>query len=193
MNRRDFDYVKPFRILVFGHGRQNVKDISYSELLNTREWFVKRIQILNRDNFFCKNCGAGETEYESEREFLIPNENSKTEIKIIEGYEVTNYAIAGISEHPIELHVHHKYYIKDKLPWDYPDDALITLCAKCHFEFHENNNVNYFDKNGSQIKLTPCHRCHGAGHFPEYNHVQWGICFRCNGNKFEELIKVSSS
>jgi len=31
-----------------------------------------------------------------------------------------------------ELHVHHKYYTDDKKPWEYPEDALITLCKGCH-------------------------------------------------------------
>lgn len=30
------------------------------------------------------------------------------------------------------LHVHHKYYEQGKDPWDYQDDAFITLCASCH-------------------------------------------------------------
>lgn len=32
------------------------------------------------------------------------------------------------------LHVHHCYYISGKSPWDYPDDALKSLCAYCHKE-----------------------------------------------------------
>lgn len=32
------------------------------------------------------------------------------------------------------LHVHHRIYKTGKEPWDYPDDALITLCEKCHKE-----------------------------------------------------------
>lgn len=32
------------------------------------------------------------------------------------------------------LHVHHLYYEKDRDPWDYPDESLITLCADCHAE-----------------------------------------------------------
>src|SRR5260370_4869913 len=31
-----------------------------------------------------------------------------------------------------ELHVHHRYYVQGKLPWEYPDEALITLCKQCH-------------------------------------------------------------
>ncbi len=30
------------------------------------------------------------------------------------------------------LVVHHKIYIPDKEPWDYPDNLLITLCEDCH-------------------------------------------------------------
>ena len=30
------------------------------------------------------------------------------------------------------LHVHHKYYVWGKNPWDYPDCALETLCYGCH-------------------------------------------------------------
>jgi len=30
------------------------------------------------------------------------------------------------------LNVHHTYYEKRKNPWDYPDDALLTLCEACH-------------------------------------------------------------
>lgn len=38
-----------------------------------------------------------------------------------------------------QLQVHHKYYKKDCLPWEYPNDALITYCDLCHkkVEFHK--------------------------------------------------------
>lgn len=32
------------------------------------------------------------------------------------------------------LHVHHLYYMQEQEPWDYPVDALVTLCAECHEE-----------------------------------------------------------
>jgi len=34
------------------------------------------------------------------------------------------------------LQVHHKYYISGKMAWEYPLDALITLCRKCHEVTH---------------------------------------------------------
>ena len=30
------------------------------------------------------------------------------------------------------LHVHHKWYVWGNDPWDYPNDALVTLCLDCH-------------------------------------------------------------
>lgn len=30
------------------------------------------------------------------------------------------------------LHVHHRYYIAGKDPWEYEDEALVTLCESCH-------------------------------------------------------------
>lgn len=30
------------------------------------------------------------------------------------------------------MHVHHKYYIEGRKPWEYEDDALVTICEKCH-------------------------------------------------------------
>lgn len=30
------------------------------------------------------------------------------------------------------LNVHHRYYVWGNDPWDYPDEALVTLCEPCH-------------------------------------------------------------
>lgn len=39
---------------------------------------------------------------------------------------------------PVEtpLHVHHKYYLPNFDPWEYPLDSLITFCEKCHEAQH---------------------------------------------------------
>jgi len=31
-----------------------------------------------------------------------------------------------------KLNVHHKYYLKGKKAWEYPFEALVTLCEFCH-------------------------------------------------------------
>lgn len=87
----------------------------------------------------------------------------------------------------IILHVHHKYYIRGRKPWEYDDDALITLCNWCHWDIHQKpDSIVIFDE-GIIIpqNLILCSRCGGAGGFPERKHVQQGICFRCKGNRFE--------
>ncbi len=46
-----------------------------------------------------------------------------------------------------ELHIHHRQYhfIKAtkqfKVPWDYPENLLITLCSKCHNRGHSKYKV----------------------------------------------------
>lgn len=41
------------------------------------------------------------------------------------------------------LHVHHRYYVMGRQPWEYPDGALVTLCHRCHAEEHLRKSVYY--------------------------------------------------
>lgn len=70
------------------------KKPSYWEQLRDPRWQRRRLEIQNRDDWSCLDCG----------------ETSRT------------------------LNVHHGYYLKGAAPWEYPDDALMTLCEKCHEE-----------------------------------------------------------
>lgn len=87
-------------------------------------------------------------------------------------------------KNPKGLNIHHKYYVKDKAPWEYEDDALITLCQECHGIEHKTKktpvyrNIHLKDISGyAQI----CDRCGGEGYLPQYDHVEHGICFKCYG------------
>ena len=125
----------------------------YIVLLDKKEWKQKREGILVRDQFRCRNCGAGE----------------------------------DISE----LHVHHKFYIEGHDPWEYNDSDLITLCERCHRNLHDTHAVPFYrEENGKlyQLEKEPCSRCNGSGYFPEYRHVQGGVCFRCLGQRFEDTV-----
>ena len=42
------------------------------------------------------------------------------------------------------LHVHHKYYVQGRKPWNYPDWALETTCAECHSALHDIEESNQF-------------------------------------------------
>lgn len=96
-----------------------------------------------------------------------------------------------IRKEPLLLQVHHKQYLMDKKAWEYEEKDLITLCQDCHSTLHKLIPVKAYTKvNGQLIVMnyTPCHRCQGTGYFPEYRNVQNGVCFRCRGARFEELI-----
>lgn len=88
------------------------------------------------------------------------------------------------------LHVHHTYYQYGNEPWEYPSKALITLCWNCHESLHKDTTTPILNSDGIEVdRLNVCKRCSGAGWFPQYRHVQNGICFRCDGAKYEELIR----
>lgn len=84
-----------------------------------------------------------------------------------------------------KLNVHHTYYKEGKLPWEYEDDSMITLCEDCHAEIHEKEQILYLDKNGHpRLDLSYCQKCSGTGYIPMYNYYYNGICFNCDGTGF---------
>lgn len=135
--------------------------IPYDRLLQTEEWQEKRLHILTRDKHTCTKCGVSHN-----------------------------------------LHVHHTIYSvqrvslkKNKfihnLPWDYLDKDLITLCSECHTITHKTTKIKVLEEilpgQYAETDFTPCYRCKGVGYFPCYKRIQQGICFRCHGQRFEEL------
>ena len=78
------------------------------------------------------------------------------------------------------------------MPWDYSDDCFQTLCLECHNETHDKNEpipiyLN-FEKTIKKGDLEYCKKCEGVGWFNEYKHIQNGICFRCWGSRFENIL-----
>ncbi|KYG77160.1 hypothetical protein [Roseivirga echinicomitans] len=87
------------------------------------------------------------------------------------------------------LQVHHECYRQSRMAWEYENEDLLTLCWQCHEDEHKEKKIPVYSTRGDVLgEYTRCNRCFGAGRFPEYNHVQKGICFRCIGKRFEELI-----
>lgn len=94
------------------------------------------------------------------------------------------------------MQVHHKHYIYGLDPWEYKDSELVTLCEGCHQIVHETEKVPVYRLHEGfleEVTLTRCYRCSGAGYFREYKHVQGGICFRCRGDRYEEMITVTEN
>lgn len=52
--------------------------------------------------------------------------------KRLQIFERDNFTCQHCSDKFTTLQVHHKYYTPDTMPWEYPDEALITLCELCH-------------------------------------------------------------
>lgn len=44
------------------------------------------------------------------------------------------FACRGCGDEESHLNVHHCYYLPGKMPWEYPDCDLITLCEDCHID-----------------------------------------------------------
>lgn len=175
--------------------------IPYAQYLRTHEWYSKRMEILDRDNFRCKNCGGYETKNVKTK---ILTENGTVEKKYIDWVDTEAIIWTDINgkERSSKLHkpqgkpdksynlqVHHKNYIINKLPWEYDNGDLVTLCNHCHLEIHENEDIPIYNENGHLIlDYINCDRCGGTGYFPEYKHVENGICFQCRGARFNVAL-----
>lgn len=210
--------------------------MTYQEQLESYEWRSKRKEILERDNFCCRNCKIERTPFIGiSQKFGIKNYKEllndgyslainddtndlmflkngfihkalfveKTDKRLIvenlffalRFKEPKNKFVFGSFElicfykeiktndkFP-DLNVHHKYYIENRLAWEYNNDILITLCERCHQEEHENNEIKVFDEKGQFLYIPQiCDKCFGTGYLPEFHYYQSGICFKCGGN-----------
>lgn len=171
---------------------ENESHIPYAQYLRTEFWKSKRMEILTRDHFRCRNCNGYETKI---------NKNTET-IEWIDTEEFiwTDYNSGGEKfselikpllkpDKPYNLQIHHLKYIKNRFPWEYDNEDLITLCNYCHFETHEKNKIPVFDENGNEVlAYESCNRCLGTGVLNIYKHVQGGVCFKCNGNRYNIIL-----
>ena len=171
--------------------------ISYQDLLGTQEWKVKRDAIVKRDEGKCTTCGCMPTDsltLNGKRYHLIsiprdPNILVEVGGLLFRGEDLGD-EIIDIGAVLI-LHVHHLYYIKAKFPWEYQNEALITLCNNCHLEVHKIQTTPIYKiENGNRIEISveTCSRCNGAGYFPQYSKVNDGRCFKCEGARYTNIV-----
>jgi len=52
--------------------------------------------------------------------------------KRLEIFERDRFECRGCNSKEKMLTVHHSYYVSGRMPWNYPDGTLITLCNNCH-------------------------------------------------------------
>ena len=55
----------------------------------------------------------------------------KRRLEILQRDEFTCQNCASEND-AVQLHVHHKAYLPQTPPWQYPDELLVTLCEECH-------------------------------------------------------------
>jgi len=159
----------------------------YSVLLKQFEWKRKRKEILDRDCHKCTKCDKLST-------FFIGG-------KHIKGVEIIGRWLNGKpvyktieADTPMSLHIHHTFYILERKPWNYNNKDLVTLCMKCHKKEHETTTIPVFStEEQMQIRSQPnvvvCSRCGGDGYLPNYNYVDNGVCFQCQGRCFLRKVK----
>ena len=172
--------------------------VPYFELLRTKEWSDRREEIIDRDGCMCSMCQKRATSnfYDSnskENIYLWYGEEKVATVTNTEGKTIYSEAYIPIdqADKPYSLHVHHRLYVLERLPWEYDNSELITLCNWCHWKTHEETVIPVYrweNDRLQEIEVHACLRCHGAGVFPEFAHVEQGICFRCRGALYEEFI-----
>lgn len=95
-----------------------------------------------------------------------------------------------IPKYTESLQVHHKYYVLGNEPWEYNNDALVTLCRECHEARHDNEDIPVYGIECGGLQIYPdyhvCHKCGGEGYFPKWEHIEDGICFKCWGSGYED-------
>lgn len=105
------------------------------------------------------------------------------------------FSCVDCGEISYSLHVHHKFYLVNRLPWEIEDEALVSLCRNCHTKRHQNEKIkvygNHFNDSRVESKryfFKICPRCNGTGYLPQFSHVEDGICFLCWGLNINRTI-----
>jgi len=193
----------------------NGRKPTYQQLLLTFEWKTFKDNIIKEQSEKCQECNAEVLRKMTSEEFqIIQNlieaerltnpyiyllDKVGTDPELYEKMKIDNNPPALTeyvkSDPPVTLELHHKDYLLGALPWEYPAIWLETLCSDCHHKRHFGDDGRilkrqkvYIDKKKEKLANLPaCDRCGGKGYFPEYSHVQRGVCFSCGGSGMNSL------
>jgi len=184
---------------------KNIKDkygelkIPYSIKLTALEWKIKRNIILSRESNTCEVCNGKCADdwilkYEhgyvknvpATVEFLIEEKEHFDILGQLDFVYPTETIRLVEQKNILISNVHHKYYVIDKEPWEYPDEDLMLVCHNCHKKIHKTKEIKIYKDFGKKEGnvLKPCPKCEGTGYLPTYNYWQGGICFDCQGKRF---------
>jgi 5-methylcytosine-specific restriction endonuclease McrA len=65
-------------------------------------------------------------------DFFDQYKDPKWQKKRLEIMSRDNFQCQNCYDDSNTLNVHHRYYIQNTKPWEYPEELLITLCEECH-------------------------------------------------------------
>lgn len=66
--------------------------------------------------------------------------------KRLEVLQRANFACEACDDKESPLHVHHRYYVSGRLPWEYPDFCFMALCESCHQDKKENHSFEPWEE-----------------------------------------------
>lgn len=132
--------------------------------------FVARNICGNQDNEYhykpagIKRCKQREFEKQETPKEIIPYKNVETYDDLLQRKEWKDKRLKILKRDKFQcrychsndnLNIHHKYYsiYPNKLkvePWNYPDDALITLCENCHHKLHLRKKIKVYYRTYSE-------------------------------------------
>lgn len=78
-------------------------------------------------------------------EFNKQYKSPKWQKKRLEILERDEYTCQSCGEDEKTLHVHHYFYMKDLMLWEYDEKYLVTFCDYCHDEWHKISNEIKFN------------------------------------------------
>ncbi len=70
-------------------------------------------------------------------EFKDQYKHPKWQKKRLEILELNNYTCKACGDTEEQLHVHHGYYQRGKMLWEYENMSLWCLCKSCHEDWDE--------------------------------------------------------
>jgi DNA-directed RNA polymerase subunit M/transcription elongation factor TFIIS len=76
------------------------------------------------------------TKTDSTAKWVDQYSHPKWQKKRLEILEYDNYTCQKCGDKESTLHVHHTFYEKERMMWEYERGHLITLCDKCHKVTH---------------------------------------------------------
>ena len=179
------EYIEKFNIL-----KKMFKDykINYFTLIHLDDWEFKSDKILIRDLFCCTKCKAVWNPNIIRQKYENGVCFRKIKDKWVNESEYKEWLDKMKKKPKVVVKVYHKYFQINKLLWDYPDDALETLCDKCHFEKIKQNKIEIRDENMNLVKkINICYKCNGTGFIEKYDYINGGECFDCKGNGYDDL------